>query len=161
MTAYADWSDGWQQRVPARLQELGYFNILDFIARHEGASYAKLAELLGTHVAPAQLTLLQYDEAEKQGAIRSAAKDAFVREFGAMLAGKKWGEVGDFEKAKLASFWICGLNFRAHHRDAIAETARKVWRALVALPPPHEWMPSSSSDPVLTAAFDAVWPVEV
>lgn len=157
MTVHADWSDGFGERLYAKLRAKGYTTATQFLEAHRGATYKSAAEALGAGVAPAHLSELQFNEAEQSGTMRIACMDALVRA-AAKFIPDGWGAATDYERAKFASFWICAVDLRAPHRKWFAERLSKVWDELVRLSPPATWSPESTDDDFIVRAFDIGWP---
>ena len=160
MSNNADWSEGFVERMYAKLKAMGYETVTQFLECDCGRGYKAAARIFGGNVAPLQLTQLQFDEAEQCGTIRAACKDSLVRHAVEYIPQGLGGCSDYFQRALFGSAWETAVHFRAPQRKHLAERARKVWDELVKLAPPPTWVPKSVDDEFVVRAFERGWPDE-
>lgn len=157
-TPVGTWEPGWQARLLDSVRAEGAHAVTDFLARFPGEPAIQVAKRLPGNVAAVQLELLQFEEAERAGRLRDAAKDAFCRLIRDNLK-RGWGRGrhAEFNTASTYADWLSLLEFRALHPE-LRPVGDAVWQALLQLAPPDGWLPSGSEDPLIVAAFNAGWP---
>ena len=156
----------WRARMKARLAELGFANIDEFLARYPAVPYLKLPEILGKDVAiPILIVKLQLEEAKDGRRLRAAAMDCLAREINHYLstgwAREKPGMMAEekqrseFLKASACTSWVTQIEMTDSEARA---PAMAVWLALVESNPGTGWRPSGQADPVIEGAFRTGWP---
>lgn len=157
------WSGDWKSRVVDRARRLGYPNIISAFKANPGVPFGKVFRLLretetadDIPVAYLQVQAVYFEEAEREGALREAVADSFVRRFREHLKGG----------------WKQGKRLRERRAQCLSQVElptsligraddfpMQVWQSVNDLNPPDDWCPEDIDDPVIRAVFARVWPV--
>jgi hypothetical protein len=156
-------SESWEKDVISRAATLGFSSLSEYLASRPAVPYPNLAAEMGAPVMGLQVAELQIRTARAEGvaSLRAAAKDALVRCLRQVLTSG-WGRTDSTEPGVSRDFvnvsaWTLWGSMIASARPADA-IIRDVWQEL-SIRAPEGWLPTSTDDPVVTAAFDAAWPI--
>lgn len=157
------WEGDWRERVLSRMRSYGYQSVADCLSRFPGEPYVDVVKRLGPHIAAIQLECVQFDEAEKQGALREAAIDSLLRDLNWHLkSGWEGGVRGNFNTSGAYVDWLHRLEGSSRNlppNPELIQRGEMVWKALEELRPPRGWLPIGMTDPFIEAAFATAWPI--
>ena len=155
------WQGDWQLRLKTKLASLGFDELEKFLEANPGTGYVKLAEnLKDANVAAMQIYGLQVRKAVETGSLRETAIDCLVRFINEHVK-RGWGNGRHFEKRAASAYaaWSTTISSNANDGE-VQEKLKCVFDELEALQPKSGWLPSSSDDPIIVAAFVKGWPPE-
>jgi len=154
----ATWTSDWEGRLRARLADLGYDSICEFLTHTPGEPYTEVVKRIAPWVAVAQLSRLQMQEAKRRGELRAAAMDSLARNLNGYLPD---GWVPDSQTeskaAGAAANTSTSLVIEGESPELRAHIL-EVYRALKSLAPPIGWRPLGANDPRIEEAFARGWP---
>ena len=163
--AITAWSGDWRSRLSERLRSSGFADLRDLLKKYPSDTYQQLARRIGTNpdtgvldIAPIQIQLVQFeDPAALLSCHRAFARDALVR-FLRQHLPRGWNATkrADFQRAGAKVDWI-NLVSDAQKNADLRERAEEVWECLVGALPSDDWLPQSSDDPLIEAAFNRGW----
>ena len=150
------WNGDWRRRVRERVRALGCTSVTEFLSRFPGEPYLKTAERLGDGTAALQLEWIHFAEAASERDKRRAAMDSLVRDLHAYLpSGWATGTNADFNTARVFATWATRTGQQVPGTEL---KAKAVWDALKQMKPHTGWLPSDSTDSLLSRAFERGWP---
>lgn len=149
------WCDNWQERHRERIFATGVSSIAEFLRKHPAEPYHKLGRYVGNAIAAVQFQRLQFDEAIANGRVREACKELLVRTLNDDLK-RGWQRGGHWESNRAGAY--AHFVNEIWRQEEYRSYGEQVWRALVELMPPSEWVPKSIDDPLIQKAFEVGWP---
>lgn len=158
MTDNVTWVGDWKEHIHESIASSGASSIEDFLALFPCVPYHKVARDHLRNCAAIQLVQLQFEFAVQTNNVRYAAIDCLSRELADKLK-RGWGYHVhlDFNRANTFSSWIVHIR---NYAPKYEQSCRSVWEHIPQLNPPNDWIPKSTADQYLVAAFDAGWPCE-
>jgi hypothetical protein len=158
MTDNVTWVGNWKDRILESIESSGASSIEDFLAQFPCVPYHKVAHDHLRDSAAIQLVQLQFEFADQTNNLRAAAIDCLSRELADKLK-RGWGHHvhRDFNRANTFSSWIVHIR---NYAPKFEQSCRSVWEHLLRLNPPNDWIPKTTADQYLVAAFEAGWPCE-
>lgn len=152
------WPKDWEQQVLEAVRSQGYLTVADFLAANPNRGYRELSQKLGIKMVPYMLRKLQYREASGHSELRAAAIDAFVRLF-QDLNPRGWGNYADAPAGAKETSLVSLLSGEMKQFDQAQSVALLgLYADILKSQPTIGWLPTSSADPVLQAAFERCWP---
>lgn len=154
------WTDGWEARVRAMLNQMGYDDGFAFVMAHPGKSFGELFGMLrrasgdeGRSFAFIQLQEIFFIDARSRCALRDALIESFTRTIAAFgfktRKSSRGRPVVPCTEMPLPCFeserW-----FRLQDR---------LWAELASMQLPDNWRPKSADDPIVTECFGRIWPI--
>lgn len=147
------WSGNWQGAIAAGLKRLGFANVTAFAKSRESATFVEFSsELAGAGVAPIQLIETMRAEICTEPDLQYFVRTTLVRYIRSLCPDgwKPDGKLG-FAFYHAVARWTTILGKR-HALNCRLITQRLKDRNDI----PENWLPTSVSDPFLTAAFEGV-----
>ena len=152
----------WRTTYETRLKEKGYESILDFLKKYQAVPYDRLGVLLGVEKDDCmrRLRLLQQVMTIKHNCRKDSCKDVLVRYLHQYNVNWKRKHKDVDNRMEALGDWrsflesCCDLSFQE-----AGKLAKQIWDFLEEhVVPNYNWLPESSDDPLITAAFDKFWP---
>lgn len=142
------WSGDWKTRVKRRVVERGYKSVIEMCRANEALPYTKLAQLVGSDVAPVQVVILFREESLLMGEYDLFVKSSLVRSLHEkLLDGWSDKKEVDFQEAWALASWETMIG------EQNQDEANRVKKALLEMQIPKGWLPKNISDPILVQAF--------
>lgn len=157
MSHWSNWSDDWGTTAKGVITAAGFKSISDLCAQHPGLTYVQLSKVVsGGAVAPAQLRILQMEEAILSGQLHQVLRDCFVRTYNEHArhgwgSGARW----KYNAVSIVVSMQTTLSVECIGGDYV-DKMPMVWAALVDLNPPNGWRPNSPEDDFVRTAFALV-----
>lgn len=152
------WAPNWKERCLDRIRSMGFSSATELLRNMEGVPYSEVAPIVGQCV-PAQLLMLQFEEALDENSLRWALADSLVREIreGVPNGWSQGTQKLSPESAQLVTLsgWSSSLRTLCG-RPEIAVNARNVLPFLRAHAP-DRWIPADTNDPIIVAAIDKLF----
>lgn len=160
-TTTTPWQGDWQQRLRSSLESSGHASLESYLDAHPGLSYLAIADAFSdANVAAMQLYGEHIRRADSDGKLRDAAIDCLSR-FLVQHVKRGWRRGRHFELRMASAFgdWKTVIRQFSSSGESLNEYLDRVTESLKSSDAPEGWIPESSADPFLQAAFNEGWPM--
>jgi hypothetical protein len=153
------WTADWPNRLQGELRKQGFETVNDFLQVHPAEPYIKVVSRIAPWVAAMQLERLQMQESKRQGTVRDAAMDAFVRELNGRLP-TGWVPDSATESRAAGAFAAATTLIEINGESPEFRSQMfAMYKTLQELKPPLGWRPSGPNDKLIQEAFAHGWPI--